>query len=210
MSRMRIIGGRYRGKRLISPADRSIRPTSERAREALFNILDHADLVEGKRFLDLFCGTGAVGLEAFSRGAGEVWLIDEDTTLASANVGALGKPPTVRIARRQALRLGAPPCRFDVVFADPPYRSGLADPVLHTLGGGWLAPDALVVVELAAKEALDLPPGLVLEQDRPYGAARLAFLRTTGLQTTDDAATDSDVDADCPLSEGLQGPEKTC
>lgn len=178
MSRMRIIGGRYRGKRLTSPADRSVRPTSERAREALFNILGHAGSIDGKRFLDLFCGTGAVGLEAFSRGAGEVWLIDENTALASANVGALGKPEGIRIAKRHAERLGTAPCRFDVVFADPPYRSGLAGPALRSLADGWLAPEALVVVELAAKEALDPPHGLVLEQDRQYGAARLVFLRT--------------------------------
>ncbi|MEM9625927.1 MAG: 16S rRNA (guanine(966)-N(2))-methyltransferase RsmD [Pseudomonadota bacterium] len=174
---MRIIGGLLRGKRLSSPPDRSIRPTSERAREALFNILDHAGLIAESRFLDLFCGTGAVGLEAFSRGASEVWLIDQDTNLARANIEGLGRPDAVRAKAMDAGSLGAPPCRFDVVFMDPPYRSGLAAPALSALGGGWLAKDALIVVELAAKERLDHPASFEVEQDRRYGAARLVFLR---------------------------------
>ncbi len=177
MSRMRIIGGRCRGKRLSSPPDQSVRPTSERAREALFNIFDHAGLITDARFLDLFCGTGAVGLEAFSRGAAEVWLIDEDTHLASANVAALGRPDSVQVRRMDATSLPRPSGRFNVVFMDPPYRSGLAAPALSALNRGWLESDALIVIELAAKEAFDPPAGFVMEQDRRYGAARLIFLR---------------------------------
>lgn len=176
MSKMRIIGGRCRGKRLSSPPDQSVRPTSERAREALFNILDHADLIADTRFLDLFCGTGAVGLEAFSRGAGEVWLIDEDVGLAHANVEALGQPDAVQVRRMDATSLARPPARFDVVFMDPPYRSGLAAKALAAFDRGWLADDALIIVELAAKETLHLPAGFEVEQDRRYGAARLVFL----------------------------------
>ncbi len=178
MNNLRIIGGHFRGKRLSIPADRSIRPTSERAREALFNIFDHAGLITDARFLDLFCGTGAIGLEAFSRGAGEVWLIDEDVTLARANIERLGLPAAVQAKRMDATNLKAPPCRFDVVFMDPPYRSGLATQALEALGGGWLAEGAMIVVELAAKEALDHPDSFEIEQDRRYGAARLVFLRT--------------------------------
>lgn len=177
---MRIIGGQYRGKRLVSPPDQSVRPTSERAREALFNIFDHAGVIDDARFLDLFCGTGAVGLEAFSRGAGEVWLIDEDVALASANADALGRPDVVQVRRMNATRLARPPCRFDVVFMDPPYRSGLAVQALEALDRGWLADDALVVVELAAKEDFDLTERYEVEQDRRYGAARLLFLRFIG------------------------------
>ncbi len=180
MNKMRIIGGQCRGKRLASPPDHSVRPTSERAREALFNIFEHAGVIADARFLDLFCGTGAVGLEAFSRGAGEVWLIDEDVALANANVEAFGRPDAVQVRRMNATSLARPPCRFDVVFMDPPYRSGLAAPALKALDRGWLADDALVVVELAAKEVLDLPNSYDLEQDRRYGAARLAFLRFEG------------------------------
>lgn len=177
MSKMRIIGGRCRGRRLSTPSDQSVRPTSERAREALFNILDHAGLIADTRFLDLFCGTGAVGLEAFSRGAGEVWLIDEDVALADINVEAFGRPDAVQVRRMNAARLARPPCRFDVIFMDPPYRSGLASKALATLDRDWLADDALIIVELAAKETLDLPAGFEVEQDRRYGAARLIFLR---------------------------------
>ena len=177
MSRMRIIGGRYRGKRLASPADQTIRPTSERAREALFNILDHAGRVADACFLDLFCGSGAVGLEAFSRGAGDVWLIDRDTALASANADTLGRPPNVRVKRMDVTRLGRAPCRFDIAFLDPPYRSDLVPAVLAALAEGWLGDDALVIVELAAKESLDPPPGFMLDDERRYGAAKFLFLK---------------------------------
>ncbi len=177
MSKIRIIGGRCRGRRLSTPSDQSIRPTSDRTREALFNILDHADLIVDARFLDLFCGTGAVGLEAFSRGAGEVWLIDEDVALADVNVEALGRPDALQVRRMNAARLARPPCRFDVVFMDPPYRSGLAAKALSSLDRDWLHDDALIIVEQAAKEAIDLPAGFEVEQDRRYGAARLIFLR---------------------------------
>ncbi|MDH3659279.1 MAG: 16S rRNA (guanine(966)-N(2))-methyltransferase RsmD [Alphaproteobacteria bacterium] len=175
---MRIIGGRFRNKRLSSPRDQSVRPTSERAREALFNILDHAGLIESARFLDLFSGSGAVGLEAWSRGAEEVWLIDRDIALANTNVEAIGRPSAVHVRRLDATDLGRAPCRFDVAFLDPPYRSGLAGPALEGLDRGWLADDALVVLELAAKDQLDLPPGFEVEQDRHHGAARLLFLRS--------------------------------
>ncbi|MEZ5931408.1 MAG: 16S rRNA (guanine(966)-N(2))-methyltransferase RsmD [Alphaproteobacteria bacterium] len=176
MGGIRIIGGRFRGKRLATPADRSVRPTGERTREALFDILDSAGLIAGATVLDLFCGTGAVGLEAWSRGAGEVWLIDRDVTLAKANVEALGRPDAVHIRRADASALGAPPARFDLAFLDPPYRSGLAATALAALGRGWLAEDATIVVELAAREALEPPMGFTMTQDRRYGAARLVFL----------------------------------
>jgi 16S rRNA (guanine966-N2)-methyltransferase len=177
MSKIRIIGGRHRGKRLISPADRTIRPTAERAREALFNILDHQGLTAGARFLDLFAGIGAIGLEAWSRGAAEVWLIDRDLALARANVEALGSPPEIHLRRKEAPRLGAPPTRFDLAFLDPPYRSALAAPTLAALKDGWLKGDALVIVELAAKEPFLPPKGFDVEDERRYGAARFVFLR---------------------------------
>lgn len=177
MSGLRIIGGLHRGKRLLSPQDQSVRPTSERAREALFNILDHAGLIRDTRFLDLFCGTGAVGLEAWSRGAETVWLIDQDTTLASRNVEALGKPEGLHVQRAEISRLGRAPLPFDVVFLDPPYRSGLAALTLQALIPNWLAEDAIVIVELAAKEGLDVPGGFEHEQDRVYGAAKFVFLK---------------------------------
>ena len=152
-------------------------------------MLDHAGLVAGACFLDLFCGTGAVGIEAWSRQADEVWLMDREVALARSNVEALGNPPSVRVrpldvtslGRRSADhpedRLGRLGRRFDVVFMDPPYGSGLAEPALSALRRGWLADDALIVVELAARETLAVPTGFVEERDRRYGAARLVSLR---------------------------------
>jgi 16S rRNA (guanine966-N2)-methyltransferase len=177
---MRVIAGQFRGRRLLSPPDEAIRPTSDRAREALFDILEHSEpTVRGASFLDLFCGTGAVGIEACSRGAAGVLLIESDPEalrLASANLARVGAPPHVRLMAGDATRLGAAPQRFDLVFLDPPYRSGLAPPTLAGLRGGWLAPGARIVVELAAKEPLELPDGFAAAQDRRYGAARFLFL----------------------------------
>ena len=150
---MRIIAGNFRGRRLLVPPGQAIRPTGERAREALFDVLEHgAPPVRGARFLDLFCGTGAVGLEAHSRGAAEVVLIEHDRAalkVAEANIARLGAPPSVRLLARDASRLGPAPHPFDLIFLDPPYRSGLAGVTLGALArGDWLAGDARVIVEL--------------------------------------------------------------
>jgi 16S rRNA (guanine966-N2)-methyltransferase len=179
---MRIIAGAFRGRRLASPTGHDVRPTSDRAREALFNILEHGQPpVRGARFLDLFCGTGAVGLEALSRGAVEVLLIESDTEalrVTRTNLERLGTPGNVRLLRQDATRLGLAAAAFDIVFLDPPYRSGFATPALTCLtSGGWLAPEARIVVELASKESLELPEGYELEQERRYGAAKLLLLR---------------------------------
>ena len=179
---MRIIAGSWRGRALLTPKDRAIRPTGDRGREALFGILEHGQPpVRGARFLDLFCGTGAVGLEAASRGAAEVVLVDQQAAalaLARANLARLGAPRNVSLLAADAARLGPARHAYDLVFLDPPYRSGLATPALAGLRGGWLAPAARIVVELAAKDPLELPDGYALEQERRYGAARFVFLRT--------------------------------
>jgi 16S rRNA (guanine966-N2)-methyltransferase len=179
---MRIIAGSFRGRRLLVPPGQAIRPTGERAREALFDVLEHgAPPVRGARFLDLFCGTGAVGLEAHSRGAAEVLLIEHDCAaikVAEANVARLGAPPGVRLLARDASRLGPAPHPFDLIFLDPPYRSGLADVTLGALAQGeWLAGDARVIVELAAAADLALPAGYTLERERRYGSTKFLFLR---------------------------------
>lgn len=178
---MRIIAGQFRGRQLLSPKGAAIRPTSDRAREALFGILEHGEpRLRGARFLDLFCGTAAIGIEACSRGAAAVLLIENDQealALARANLARIGAPPHVRLIAADAARLGAAPQPFDLVFLDPPYRSGLALPALTGLQEGWLAPGARIVVELAASEPLELPDGFGLEQERRYGTARFTFLR---------------------------------
>jgi 16S rRNA (guanine966-N2)-methyltransferase len=179
---MRIIAGEFKGRRLRAPTGQVIRPTSDRAREALFGILEHGTpTVRGARFLDLFCGTGAVGLEAHSRGADAVVLVENDRTalqLARANLAQLGSPASVRLLARDATRLGPAPHRFDLVFLDPPYRSGLAGAALEgLLQHGWLGAETRVVVELAATDDLELPDGFMLERERRYGSAKFLFLR---------------------------------
>lgn len=179
---MRIIAGNFRGRRLLAPRGQSIRPTGERAREALFDILEHGTPpVRGARFLDLFCGTAAIGLEAHSRGAAEVVLVEADRAAlkaVEANVARLGAPASVRLLARDATKLGSAPHPFDLIFLDPPYRSGLAGATLEALlRGGWLAADARVIVELGATEDLDLPAGYTLERERRYGSAKFLFLR---------------------------------
>jgi 16S rRNA (guanine966-N2)-methyltransferase len=199
---MRIIAGQFRGARLLSPHGSAIRPTSDRAREALFSILEHGGPpVRGARFLDLFCGTGAIGLEACSRGAAQVLLVDADPTalrLARANLARLGAPANVRIMAADAARLRAASGRFDLIFLDPPYRSGLAVPALERLRDGWLAPGARIVVELAAGEELPVPEGYRIEQERRYGAARFLFLRAyeADHDRTPEQGAEPDPDAD--------------
>ncbi|MGH6915294.1 MAG: RsmD family RNA methyltransferase, partial [Geminicoccales bacterium] len=159
-----------------------IRPTSDRAREALLDILEHGEpRLRGARFLDLFCGTGAVGIEACSRGAAEVLLVENDPEaqrLTAANLARIGAPANVRLLAGDACRLGRARQQFDLVFLDPPYGSGLALPALAGLKGGWLDPGARIVVELGAKETLEPPDDYLLEQERRYGAARFVLLRT--------------------------------
>ncbi len=189
---MRIVAGRHRGRKLIAPAGLDTRPTSDRAREALFNILEHGEPpLEGCRFLDLFAGSGAVGLEAASRGADQVLLVErarDAIAAAKANIAHLGEAGRVSLRPGDASRLGQAPAAFDIVFLDPPYRSGLAGPALAGLTrGGWLAPGALVVVEFAAAEPPPDHPGFRVADTRRYGAARLVFLRQSGSEGGDQA-----------------------
>lgn len=184
---MRIVAGRHRGRRLVAPPGLDTRPTSDRAREALFNILEHGrPPLRGCRFLDLFAGTGAVALEALSRGAETALLVEaaRPAILAiRANLAAAGEDDhRAKVLVADAARLRAAPYPFEIAFLDPPYGSGLLAPALGQLvRKGWLAAEARVVCELAAAEpAPALPDGLSLEDERRYGAARLLFLRHAG------------------------------
>jgi 16S rRNA (guanine966-N2)-methyltransferase len=183
---MRIVGGRLGGRTLAAPKSQAIRPTTDRLRESLFNILLHGygDPVSGARVLDLFAGTGALGLEAISRGAAFALFIDdgaEARALMRANVETLGLGGTTRIFRRDATKLGPihPLEPFSLTFLDPPYRHGLAERSLVSLAaGGWLAKDALAVVEEAA-DGLKVPPGFVEIERRRYDDSELVFLHPT-------------------------------
>jgi 16S rRNA (guanine966-N2)-methyltransferase len=181
---MRIVGGRHRGRALEAPKSQAIRPTADRQRESLFNILTHAyeNPVEGARVLDLFAGTGALGLEALSRGAAFVLFVDdgaEARALLRGNVDTLGAGGASKVYRRDATQLGpvelAP---FSLAFLDPPYGKGLAERALSSArAGGWLVPDALAVVEEAVASKFAPPPGFEEIERRDYGETELIILR---------------------------------
>jgi 16S rRNA (guanine966-N2)-methyltransferase len=183
---MRIVAGKHRGRRLAAPPGDAVRPTSERAREALFNILAHgrfgpAPVFEDARVLDVFAGTGAFGLEALSRGARFATFIENDRDARdalAANIKTLGETAHTRVLTVDATAPPRPDGPYDLVFLDPPYRSGLAAPALQALSqAGWLAPDALIIVELAARGDFEAPTGFEALEERRYGAGRLVFLR---------------------------------
>lgn len=185
---MRIVGGALGGRSLKGPSSDAIRPTSDRMRESLFNILAHGLGVEleGARILDLFAGTGANALEAISRGAGYAVLVDigaEARGLQRANVEALGLGGVTRILRRDATKLGpvSPFEPFDLAFCDPPYGKGLGEAAFASaMAGGWLKPGALVVLEERATAEVTLPPGLAETDRRKAGETQLIFGRFAG------------------------------
>jgi len=182
---MRVVGGRLRSRPLAGPKSDAVRPTSDRLREALFNILTHAygDPVAGARVLDLFAGTGALGIEAISRGGSYALFVDEGVearALLRQNVEALGLGGVTRIFRRDATQLGpAHPLEpFGVMFADPPYGKGLAVKALASAReGGWLKPQALVVVEEAADADFVAPEGFEELERRKYDDTEFVILR---------------------------------
>ena len=203
---MRIVGGRLRGRRLEAPGGTTLRPTADRTREALFNILCQGKLdwrpnraagggapgrnpLAGARALDAFAGTGALGLEALSRGAGFVTFMENQAAALDAcrrNIDALDEAAQTGASQTELLRgdvLRPPPATApcDLVLMDPPYNQDLAPPALTALqAAGWLAPGALATVELMAKEPFTPPAGFATLDERKYGKARLVFLRAPG------------------------------
>jgi 16S rRNA (guanine966-N2)-methyltransferase len=182
---VRVVGGRLRGRNIASPSSRDIRPTQDRLRESLFNILVHAydDPIEGARVLDLFAGTGALGIEAVSRGAAFTLFVDngaEARALLRNNVEALGLGGVTKVYRRDATNLGpAHPIEpFALVFCDPPYGRGLAEKALTSLrDGGWLRQGALLVVEESKSAAFKAPDGFDELERRAYDDTEFVFLR---------------------------------
>jgi 16S rRNA (guanine966-N2)-methyltransferase len=185
---LKIIAGRHRGRAIAAPEGLNTRPTSSRAREALFNILTHADwradgtspLVDA-RVLDAFAGSGALGLEALSRGAAHATFLDSDPTavkLIGENLRKLGEAGAAKVVRADATR--PPPSRegCDLIFLDPPYKSGLAAPTLAALAdAGWISPGAIAAVEIGNAEDLVPPTGFEAIDERRYGAAKIVILR---------------------------------
>jgi 16S rRNA (guanine966-N2)-methyltransferase len=182
---MRVVGGRLKGRNLASPASREIRPTADRLRESLFNILIHAydDPLRDARVLDLFAGTGALGIEAVSRGAKFTLFVDNGTearALLRNNVEALGLGGVTKVYRRDATNLGPayPMEPFSLVFLDPPYRMQLAEKALISLrDGGWLNSGALLVVEEAKAAAFAVPEGFEELERRVYDDTEFVIIR---------------------------------
>ena len=178
---MRIIGGIYRGKKLFSPLSEKIRPTADKARESVFNIL--FSTLEKPwsqiRLADIFCGTGAFGLESISRGASAVTLVDLDISTAAKNAALFpGEKNKISLTKADAANLPAVAAAFDIIFLDAPYHQGLSEKALSSLiEKKWLAPDGICIVETAADEKLSVPAQMFLTDNRRYGIARFWFLR---------------------------------
>ena len=180
---MRIVAGRHRGRPLTAPPGPNIRPTSDRAREGLFNILEHGRIageIEGTRVLDAFAGTGALGLEALSRGARHVTFFDNarGARIALANnIAACDEEDRTTVIAVDATKPPPTDRPVDIAFLDPPYKSGLLDPALIALDRrGWLGEATLIVAEFSSAESFT-PPNFLEEADfRKYGAAQILFL----------------------------------
>jgi 16S rRNA (guanine966-N2)-methyltransferase len=190
---VRIVGGRHRGRRIEAPEGLAVRPTADRTREAMFNILTHGKLpwpaaraaadnpLAGARVLDAFAGTGALGLEAVSRGAAHVTFMENQAASVTAcrdNIRTLEEQDRCEIVSADVLHPPRADGACDVILMDPPYGLGLAGPALEALrAAGWIAPGTLVVVELLSKEDFAAPADFVPVDSRKYGKARLEFLR---------------------------------
>ncbi len=182
---MRIVSGLYRGRRIEAPKGRMVRPTTDKVRGAIFNVLQSQGLVDGSVCLDIFCGTGGMGLEAISRGARFCTFVDsarDSLSVTRSNISSLGAEGQSRVIAADALKLAArtdvvPPA--DLAFLDPPYERGLLVPALERLhAGGWLREGATIVCEAEKLYDGAFPDFLVLEDDRTYGEVRVFFLRS--------------------------------
>ncbi len=185
---MRIIAGKFRGRALLAPKGEAIRPSSDRLRETLFNILSHRfqDEIEDALVLDLFAGTGALAFEALSRGARFACLVDDGTEargLLRGNIEALGLGGITRVLKRDATKLGpvSPFQPFTLVFMDPPYGKGLCEQALHAgLDGGWFAEGALLVLEDRSGVDITLPPQIEMIDNRQAGEGQFTLARLNG------------------------------
>jgi len=179
---MRIVAGSHRGRRLETPADQRIRPTSDRIRESLFNILDHRlGGLAGRRVLDGFAGTGALGFEALSRGAASALFVDKDRdalALARRNAASLGLAAKADFRLADITRPPQSAQQFDLILLDPPYGQGLAAAALGALAAaGWLAPDATAVIEADKSQPESIPEGFAAIDSRDYGRTRIMLVR---------------------------------
>lgn len=186
---MRIISGKHRGRRIEAPEGKEVRPTGARTREAIFNILTHGDygergVLQG-RVADIFCGSGAMGLEALSRGAAHVTFVDKNRISLEAvefNLDQLDETENGKLLRADSSQLPPVNQPFDMIFLDPPYNTGLGVPSLQTaLSGGWINENTAIVLEQSWKEPVKLPDGLIILDDRKYGNSRMIFAELASL-----------------------------
>jgi len=187
---MRLIGGRFKGRRLLAPGGRRTRPTSDRLRETIFNILAHGDYppLAGAHVADIFAGSGAMGLEALSRGATRAVFVETSRPALAAlarNIADLGLQPRTGIVRVDAARLPRAEAPVDIVFLDPPYGKGLAEQSLAALmAGDWLAPGGVAVVESGREDVVTPPGGLALAECRDVGGSRLWIFSCASMPAT--------------------------
>jgi 16S rRNA (guanine966-N2)-methyltransferase len=186
---MRIVGGKHRGRPLAGPEGRDVRPTTDRTREALFNILTQGRIAErgansplsGAHVLDAFAGTGALGLEALSRGAAHVTFIESQAQALAVlreNIRTLQEQKATTALQADALHPPRPPQPCQLILLDPPYNQGLGPPAIRALdAAGWIGPDALISVELLKAEPFQVPNGFEVLDERRYGKAKLVFLQ---------------------------------
>ncbi|WP_292053820.1 MULTISPECIES: 16S rRNA (guanine(966)-N(2))-methyltransferase RsmD [unclassified Brevundimonas] len=191
---MRIVAGSLKGRAIVAPEGQGTRPTSDRARQAIFNVLEHAawaeDVLDGARVIDLYAGSGALGYEAISRGGAFCLFVETDDGARGAireNMDAYGLFGRTRVHRRSATDLGPRPGSageaFTLAFLDPPYGKGLGEQTLaKLLEGNWLAPNAVVVFERGSDEPEIETPGYERMDARDYGAARVLFLKVAASQ----------------------------
>ena len=191
---MRIVAGSLKGRAIVAPEGQCTRPTSDRARQAIFNVLEHAawaeDVLDGARVIDLYAGSGALGYEAISRGGAFCLFVETDDGARGAireNMDAYGLFGRTRVHRRSAIDLGPRPGSageaFTLAFLDPPYGKGLGEQTLQKLlEGNWLAPEAVVVYERGSDEPEIDTPGYERMDARDYGAARVLFLKVAPFQ----------------------------
>ncbi|MCW8916815.1 MAG: 16S rRNA (guanine(966)-N(2))-methyltransferase RsmD [Magnetovibrio sp.] len=180
---MRIVGGIHKGRPLHAPKGRDTRPTSDRAREAMFNVLEHlaeGPGLNGANVIDVFAGTGALGLEALSRGANHITFVENNRSALkslSDNIQTLKAINATTVLSIKASALQDAPQPVDYAFLDAPYDKGLTEPALLALiNGNWLAPGAVLMVEIAAQESINLPSQLSVIKEKKYGAAKALFL----------------------------------
>ena len=177
---MRIISGKYRGKKLLSPQSEGVRPTSDRARESVFNILNNRleSSWENYALLDVFCGTGAFALEAVSRGAKKVCLVDKNIKNAELNVKLFpSEKDKIILIKANAESLPQTTQKYNLLFMDAPYNQGLSTPALESLHKNkWLEEGCLCIVEVEKNESIKIPPAFEVQEERIYGLAKFIFL----------------------------------